>query len=148
MQSAPIWLNFVDSSFYSSGFGSKAQAPQPPAELDSGLLSPFLTDPDDATAAYAAYLLARNKDPQGLDALIARWQEHKDSEEARELVYEAIAFLNSADHVHILEDIYATFAEHRYRVRPFYWAIRPMTGDKVLRLRKKIRDDVGMDLLR
>ncbi len=148
MQTAPIWLNFVESSFYSSGFGPGAQAPKPPAELDSGLLSPFLADPDNTTSSYAAYLLAQIKDPRGLDILIARWQKQRTSEELRELVYEAISFLNSEDHVHILEDIYATFAADRWRVSQFYWTIRSMTGDQVLRLRKKIRDDVGMDQLR
>ena len=148
MQTAPIWLTFVERSFFSSRFGSRAQAPKPRAELDSSLLSPFLADPDDTTSSYAAYLLAQIKDPRGLDTLIARWQKQRTSEESRELVYEAISFLNSEDHVHILEDIYATFTADRWRVSPFYWTIRSMTGDRVLRLRKKIRDDVGMDQLR
>lgn len=148
MHTATIWLSFVERSFYSSGFGQRPQAPNPPAELDFGLLSPFLADPDDTTSSYAAYLLAQIKDPRGLDTLIAHWQDDKNSEESRELLYEAISFLNSDDHVHILEDIYASFAADTWRISQFYWTIRSMTGDPALRLRKKIRDEVGMDQLR
>ena len=33
-------------------------------------------------------------------------------------------------------------------IRDFYWAIRNMNGPEILALRKRIRDDVGMDNLR
>lgn len=34
-----------------------------------------------------------------------------------------------------------------YGLREFHWAIRAMSGDRVLKLRKRIRDEVGMENL-
>jgi len=36
----------------------------------------------------------------------------------------------------------------QHEVRDFYWTIRVMTGPEVLRLRKEIRDQAGMEKLR
>jgi hypothetical protein len=50
----------------------------------------------------------------------------------------------------VLEEIYRTYQpdEDAYRIREFYWTIRSMTGPSVLQLRKRIRDEVGMERLR
>ena len=34
------------------------------------------------------------------------------------------------------------------RLREFYWTIRNIKGERILALRKKIRDEAGMDRLR
>jgi len=35
-----------------------------------------------------------------------------------------------------------------YDVRNFYWSIRAMHGPEILKLRKRIRDEVGMEMLK
>jgi hypothetical protein len=51
----------------------------------------------------------------------------------------------------VLEEIYKKLSATRngsYYMKSFYWTIRSMHGAEVLKLRKQIRDEVGMDNLR
>jgi hypothetical protein len=62
------------------------------------------------------------------------------------LVYRAIAALNDSSRVSVLVTIYGRLDP--WEASEFYWTIRIMSGRDVLRLRKKIRDEVGMSNLR
>ena len=120
-----------------------------PKELTADHVRPFLSSQDDDVAAATAYLLALLGEPAGLDRLIAHWRgAGAKSQVWNKLLYEAIAASDDARHVPLLEEIYRSLAERPYEVRELYWAIRSMHGPEVLKLRKRIRDEVGMDNLR
>ncbi len=80
---------------------------------------------------------------------IWRKQPAKEAHDIRRLVYRAIAFLDDATQLEILEQIYQNIrAEDENEVSEFYWTMRSMTGAKMLGFRKRIRDEVGMQNLR
>ena len=107
---------------------------------------------DDDAVAQAAYLLAMLDKPEGMDRLISRWRKARqshDGEQWEKLVVEAIATSDAPRFVPLIEEIYrAMGSERSYEVRNLYWTIRSMHGPEILKLRKKIRDEVGMDQLR
>ena len=123
-----------------------------PKELTIELVTPYLDQPDKAVAARAAYLLALLGDPSGVDRVIAYWRHPSPDAKPRsweEAAYQSIAISNDARYVPILEEIYDSMRRERaYQIRDLYWTIRSMTGPEVLKLRKRIRDEVGMDQLR
>lgn len=123
----------------------------PPKGLEAAQLRPLVASDDSDTAAYASYFLAllENDGTGDLDRLIEQWQASKASRSAwRKLVYRAIAARNEGTKTDVLTQIYESFNGNRWEVREFYWTIRSMTGSEVLQLRKRIRDEVGMDELR
>ncbi len=134
------------------GFSGEEKKEELPKELTAGHLRPFLTSKDDETVAQAAYLLAMVGEPEGMDRLIARWRKARqtpDGEQWENLLIEAIAASDDPRHVPIIEEIYRAMTDERtYEVRDLYWSIRSMHGPEILKLRKKIRDEVGMDQLR
>lgn len=134
------------SGSYSSGQAIVVPAP---SGLKPEWIRPMLKDTDLANAANAGYLLCLMGERAGLDPLVAYWRstERRGSEQTT-LVYRAVAALNDDSLVPILDEVYGTFEKRDYAIREFYWTIRPMNGPNVLKLRKKIRDDVGMDRLR
>jgi hypothetical protein len=120
-----------------------------PAELDAEHLVRMLQDRDLRTAARAGYLLATMKNPAGLETLIGYWREHaRDDYAVRRMVYRAVTALDDDSRTVLLEEIYRTYAKDDYWLRDYYWTIRSMSGPNVLKLRKQIRDEVGMDSLR
>ncbi len=133
-------------------FGGDETKDDLPKELTAEHLRPFLTSQDDEAVAQAAYLLAMLGEPEGMDRLIARWRKARqshDGEQWEKLVIEAIAASDEARYVPLIEEIYrAMTGERAYEVRSLYWNIRSMHGTEILKLRKKIRDEVGMDQLR
>jgi HEAT repeat protein len=120
--------------------------PEPPAGLQAASLVPLLGDSDPATAAYAGYLLALTGDPRGLEPLLRYHQQHaKGDSQTQRLVYRAIAALDDSSQIPVLRKIYTSM--QRYEVSEFYWTIRIMTGPDILRFRKQIRDEVGLNQL-
>jgi len=115
------------------------------------MVRPLTADKEDQqSAASAAYLLALSGDRSALDTLVAYWRQHgkSDSDWAR-LVYRAVAAINDDALVPVLEEVYAGMAERgSYYGRELYWTIRSMKGPNVLKLRKKMRDELGADVLR
>ena len=105
----------------------------------------MLNDPDPDVAAAAGYLLATLGEGDGVKKLIEHWRRDK-SKSWTVPVYRAIAALDDDQQSQVLSDIYAGLES--YEVRPFYWTIRPMHGPEALKLRKRMRDEVGMDSLR
>jgi HEAT repeat protein/thiol-disulfide isomerase/thioredoxin len=130
--------------------GSNAVDLAPPAGLKAEHISSFLHDGDTDSASRAAYLLALLGERRGVDVLVAQWQrekQHKDHDMQRR-IYRAIAAIGDTEYVPVLEEIYASLKDERYYIREFYWTIRSLKGERALLLRKKIRDEIGMDELR
>lgn len=132
------------SYFHGNG---RAIVPEPPPGLEPQHVRPLVDDPDPKTAAYAGYLLALLGEQDGLDSLIRYWRaREEDDEKLYKLVYRAIAALNDSTRVPLLEEIYGRLDQ--WTISEFYWTIRIMSGPEILRLRKRIRDEVGMSSLR
>jgi hypothetical protein len=131
-----------------SGSGGQPIEVAAPKGVSADELRPMLKDSDEG-AALAAYMLATMKDRQGLEVLLAYWRAHgREDEMWRALVYRAISASNDDSLVPVLEEIYRSMDKSDYRMREFYWTIRSMDGPNILKLRKQIRQDVGMDRLR
>ncbi len=112
-------------------------------------LQDALTAGDPETAGYAGYILVITGDRRGYEPLLAIARKKGFSDESwRKLVYRAIAKMNDPAQVPVLEEIYKSFENQSYYIKDFYWTIRSMTGPQALALRKKIRDEIGMDQLR
>lgn len=119
----------------------------PPAGLSAEAVRPLLKDADREVSAAAGYLLATLGESDGLDALIKHWRAHGNEDTSwTRLVYRAITALNDAKRVPVLDEIY----KHRESIdmKDFYWTIRGMKGAEILELRKRIRDEVGLQNLR
>lgn len=130
---------------------NKLPLPEAPEGLNAAQLQPLRNSADPEIAARAAYLLVLLGHPDALDSLIDYWRRHaKEDSRWTRLVYQAIAYLDDASRVELLQEIFEQIntEENGGDVRDFYWSIRSMTGPKILGLRKKIRDTVGMDNLR
>lgn len=120
-----------------------------PTDLDPELIRPLLDNSDPRVVAQAAYVLATLKDPAGLERLVSYWREKaRQDHNTRRLVYRAVVALNDDSQTPVLEEVYRTYGKDDYWLRDFYWTIRSMTGPEILKLRKLIRDEVGMDQLR
>ena len=105
------------------------------------------TDPD--VAAIAAYFLALHDKPDGLQKLIEKYKSAPNTT-ARpwyKLTYRAIARLNNDSQVPVLERMFKNEVQESYNASEFYWTIRSMDGPQALKLRKHIRDTVGMSEL-
>lgn len=75
---------------------------------------------------------------KGIDKYLSGWTD---------LYLLAVAMRNDDSDVTVLEEIYEKVSDENYRSKEFYWKIRIMTGSRALKLRKRIRDDHGMDNL-
>lgn len=142
---------FFISSRSSTIYSTSEQGPiipMPPDGVTIADIESFLKHEDPQVRAYAGYVLATLGDRRGLEPLLKYWRaEGEDrSGDLNELVYRAIAKLNAGDQVETLREIYPTLDD--YDMDEFYWTIRIMSGDDVLRLRKEIRDTYGADILR
>jgi HEAT repeat protein len=140
---------FELSSPYSSSGSSK---PTIPDDLTPEVLLPLLSNQDPGEVAQAGYLLCLRERIEGLSPLVDYWRVHQHSDARwRKLVYTAAAALGD-DQVPLLEEIYAGFGVTRNadysEVAEFYWTIRSLKSSAALALRKKIREDVGMENLR
>lgn len=126
--------------------------PKIPDGLKPEMLYPFLREKNTDSAAYAAYLLCLLGEADGLPPLLSWWRDQREDQARTSLVYTAIAALGDDKNVRLLEEIYDGLTAEddamSYYLREFYWTIRIMEGPEALKLRKRIRDEVGMDALR
>lgn len=124
---------------------------KPPAGLTADPLRPYVKSQDQRLAAYAGYLLVLLDQKEGFEPLERAWTKESDPSVSplTRLVYRAIAHANDESKIPMLETIYTAYKEERqYALSEFYWTIRVMKGDAVLKLRKRIRDEIGMERLR
>jgi hypothetical protein len=124
--------------------------PEVPRGLKPEALHRFLQDSDPRAAALAGYLLVLLGDENGLGPLLKIWRERAKTDPSwARLVYRAVAVLNDDGRVSLLEEIYRGYQrDDRYQLGEFYWTIRTMDGPNALRLRKRIRQEVGIENLR
>ena len=126
--------------------------PEAPEGLTAAVLQPLRTADDSEIAAYAAYLLILLDESEDLAPLIDYWRKHARNDEPwTRLVYRAIAYLDDSSRFATLESIYdddISKKQYHSNQSDFYWTIRIMTGPRILALRKRIRDEVGIDRLR
>ncbi len=127
--------------------------PELPEELTPELIRPHLQAESPRLRALAGYLLCLLGEADGLPPLVAHWRERgRGDEELMRLVYRSVAALDDAAHVPLLAEIYQDLAaaetlDHRL-IGEFYWSIRGLRGSEILALRKRVRDEIGMDNLR
>jgi HEAT repeat protein len=139
---------YLSTSSSRGSYGNDLPKVEPPAGVKMDDVRGVVNDPNPDTAGYAGYLVVLLGDASGFKPLEAAWRKHGggDTEWTR-LVYRAIAKMNDDTRTPLLEEIYGTY-KTSYELREYYWTIRSMKGDNVLKLRKKIRDEVGMDRLK
>lgn len=144
-----FYIPHDSTAYYNSRSGGGPIIPVPPEGISEQDVRPLLDNEDARVRAYAGYVLAMFAKDEGLPVLLEFWQKDQDdrsSDELNRLVYRAIAKLNSKEHVDILRKIYESLDD--YEKSEFYWTIRIMSGEDVLRLRKDIRDTYGIENLR
>jgi HEAT repeat protein len=146
-------LELLEPSYSRVRGGASEQAiPEPPAGLTAKMLNPHLLQGEPRQRAQAGYLLCLMGEEQGLTPLIDYWNElGRKDEELTRMVYRSIAALNATAQVPLLTEIYRRLrgaeSGNEREVAAFYWTIRAMTGPEALALRKRIRDDVGIEEL-
>jgi HEAT repeat protein len=125
--------------------GGEPIVPKAPDGVEAKHVKPLLEDKDSEVAARAGYLLALLGEAGGMDAIVNYWRAHEADCDAQRLVYRAAAALNDEKYVPALREISVKIDENQ--VSDFYWTIRGMSGSEILKLRKEIRDKVGMSRL-
>jgi HEAT repeat protein len=126
--------------------------PNPPKGITVDVLLPLVASGEARQRADAGYLLCLLGESDGLAPLIDYWKEHgRQDEELTRLVFRSIAALNDAASAPILTEIYQRLAgaenPDEHELATFYWTIRSMTGPALLSLRKRIRDEIGLENL-
>lgn len=126
--------------------------PDPPPGLRREVLAPLAQAGDARQRASVGYLLCLMGEPEGLPPLIDYWKgQARYDEHWTKLVYQSITALDDSSYVPALTEIYQHMAgQERFDERDvatFYWTIRLMTGADILPLRKRIRDEVGLEIL-
>jgi HEAT repeat protein/thiol-disulfide isomerase/thioredoxin len=138
------------SSSYSYSYGGsesgKPIIPELPSGVTADLVRP-LANSDDvelrALATYSLILLAESTDLRPVLAMRTR------KEGWDELAYRAIAFVDDSNQVPLLTKMYEKNKDnYGFSASDFYWTIRIMSGSEILALRKRIREELGMDQLR
>jgi HEAT repeat protein len=129
------------------GVGQIIEVPVP-AGLNASIAEKLLTDDDEDVAGCAGYLLTIMGDHRGLASLLRALESHGfQDDDWRALAYRGIAKLDDDSQTPTLQRIYESFAGQTWEIRQFYWTIRAMHGPNILKLRKKIRDEIGMQQL-
>ncbi|MDP6355121.1 MAG: hypothetical protein QF473_08480 [Planctomycetota bacterium] len=126
----------------------KMIVPEPPPGLQVGDVQHLLKHTDVEVAALAGYLAAIMGDAAGLAPLRRHWEVDKVKYGVDTLMYRAIAVINDPRWIPVLEEIYEQYDHDDYEIRDMYWTIRIMTGPVILKLRKRIRTEVGAERLR
>jgi hypothetical protein len=141
---------YMPGSFIPPDSNSQPTIPKVPAGMDQALLEQLVKDADPEFVAYAGYFMTLHGDSAGLTPLLRYWREKgaRDSEWSK-LVYRGIAAIDDDSNTPVLEEIYNRLdPEDASEAKALYWTIRTMDGPQVLKLRKRIRDEVGMENLR
>jgi len=145
-----IYLVENSYSYSSNSDDVIVRIPKPPEGMTlEHLDNKSLPEPDGRTTALVTYFKSLIE-PEGTDLqpLIDYWTDEDDEEDISKLVYEAIATTNNDELIPLVGKIFdkhgadsTRFAAH------LYWTIRVMDGQRALALRKRIRDEIGMNRL-
>ena len=141
-----IWVSSQHSYSHSYSGGAQIEV-EAPEGLTVERVRPLLASDDPDVTAAAGYLLATLGNDEGLERLVERWRKaDRKSGQWERALYRAVAALGGDARTPLLREIYQRLED--YEKREFYWTIRSLEGPEVLKLRKQIRDEVGMDQLR
>ncbi len=147
-ETGSLAVSGVGPQTYSYG---RLTVPQISPLVDREWMLPLLEHADGIVAARATYALAIMGSDVDLAPLIDEARSEGFSQYLQgmtNLLVLAIASRDRDDEVEILEEVYAKMSiDSEYYIKEFYWKIRIMTGPKALALRKRIRDDVGINNL-
>ncbi|MEP0841652.1 MAG: hypothetical protein HRF43_02945, partial [Phycisphaerae bacterium] len=137
-------VNYTDPTEFEGAAFDRAIQPKAPPGLRREDVAPLLSDADPGTAAAAGYLTALLGGAEGLKPLVEYWRSQAGGDERwSRLVYRAIVALNDDAQTPLLEEIYAGMAGHEYQLREFYWTLRSMKGENVLKLRERVRVELN-----
>jgi len=121
--------------------------PKPPSGLEVSQLLPLLHDVEWEVSGEAGYLLTLLGESQGLNPLLQYVDSQENTDRSlQRLAYRAIAALDDSSQIPRLKKIYAGLQQQEKM--EFYWTIRIMTGPEILKVRKQIRDEVGIGQIR
>jgi HEAT repeat protein/thioredoxin-like negative regulator of GroEL len=140
-----IWMQSAANEMYLFNESSPISI-DPPTGITEEQVRPLLKDTNPEIGACAGYLLATLGNADGLDQLISVWRNADNADPWKRPVYRAIAALNDDSRTPILAEINEKL--DGWQKREFYWTIRGMDGPEVKKLRKQIRDTVGMSNLK
>jgi len=122
--------------------------PVVPEGLTRDLLRRAARSDDPVDQAYVRYFGILLNETEDLSPLVARWEAEPDDRTFRRLLVRSAAYLDDPANLPLLERIYASIKESSGEAGDFYWTIRIMHGPEILTLRKRIRDELGIDQLR
>jgi hypothetical protein len=122
--------------------------PVVPEGVTADLLRRASRSDDPVDRAYVRYFAVLLDQTEELGPLLAPWEAEPEDPMARRLLVRAIAYLDDPANLPLLERIYASLKDSPSEAGDFYWTIRIMHGPEVLALRKRIRDELGIDRLR
>ena len=149
-----VWVDtqaYYNLEFGDGGNRTPGDWGEPPDGITPQDLRPFLAAQNDPEAASQAAFLAvwLFGDRLAWQQLLGAWkQRRKNDVTIDRLVYRAVAELDDETLTPILAAIYEELKDNHSEIKEFYWTIRSLSGPEILKLRKRIRDDVGMDQLR
>ncbi len=128
---------------------AKLRVPKPPKGLERATIAPLLESSDAETKALVTYFLILLGGNESLTPLADYWNSKQDDEHVAMLLVDAIVVRNDDSLTPLLTQIYELHGQEQYSdfPRKLYWTIRSMSGPGALRLRQRIRDEVGMSQL-
>ena len=151
LQRALPFSSLFSYEYISYSSNGKPIIPELPKGVTFELVKPFLDHKDPEVAAMAGYLTSIYGEPTGLPPLLKYWKTEKGKEvdyygqrnleELQKNVYRAIAYLNATEHTDVLREIFEKY--DRFDLSEFYWTIRIMSGDEIVKLRKEVRTKAG-----
>ena len=148
LQSSTGWS---ETSVTSSGQPIEVK---PPAGLDIAIVAKAFADAKTAgntdAMGYAGYLLATaSPNAEAVSAVATAARAHDLRSPWSRLFYRAAARLDGDTHVPMLNEIFDNMkTDERWSLPELYWTLRPMKGPEILKLRKRMRTEVGMDNLK
>jgi HEAT repeat protein len=125
------------------------EPPKLPDELTPAVVRPFLEMNDPEERNGAALLLAVLGDDSGMPVLLESWRNTEGASFEGLLLARAIATLDRDDDVRYVAEMYEkTDKDDRSDFGPnLYWSIRRMGGEQARELRRKMRKDLGNQLM-
>jgi len=142
---------YLASRVYYYGDGRnkvKVKIPKPPKGMTLEHLDKKDLKLDRQTSAIVTYYRTLLDNKTNIDPVLEYYASNTDDEAFAKLVYEVVATTNNDSRIPIVESIYEQHGEYDESFAAhLYWTIRVMDGENATKLRKKIRDTVGMDSL-
>lgn len=146
----PETIYLASRVYYYGGNNNKVKVkiPKPPKGMTLEHLKRDDLKFDDETNALVTYYRVLLDNKTDIEPLLKFYSENMSNEGIAKLVYEAVATTNNDIKIPIVEAIYDDHGEYDESFAAnLYWTIRVMDGENAIKLRKKIRDNVGMESL-